>query len=443
MVRIARVKFNSGGKLYDYFCSNKKINEGNVVFVEGTDQPVYVYEILDAKESEHNAKSNVLGIAKENPNVNLATRFMNIIDCNCECIVNSLGPKTSVFGNICKAIVENAHSKEIDDMLKNNPKADIFDTFITDAGDLPSKNIIHIVMPFKKDDKYNQKLKLAFEKVIDLAILKGYESLAIPFVGTGANGYSKNDVHEALDDTMFKYKYKDGIKINIVSINFNTTKMQRYHFSQDEVERGRRYDERRRDKQHDEMIICGDALRRPGSFCFDIYDEPRTQIQDVNGLISKLYKKEDEFDIYDVEKPFDFVLLYRIKKGYKETEKVTYVFGTYEGYKKHEDSKKKIPTKYNDTVKNIKKGKHTVTKYEVYRIAIALELNFTQTIQLMTLFGYSFNPISEENVDYEVFNYMINNNGFANKDCDPEEYFYDIDDIVHDLIFGSNDYIFE
>lgn len=429
-MRIARVKFNSGGKLYDYICPDKKINEGDVVFVEGTDQPLYVYEIIDVNPEDTKACHKVLRLAKENPNVNLATRFMNIIDCNCECIVNSLGPKTNVFGDICKAIVENAHSKQIDDMIKNNPNANIFDTFITDAGYLPSKNVIHIVMPFKYDDKYNKNLKLAFEKVIDLAIEKGFESIAIPFVGTGANGYSKNDVHDALDDTMFKYQYKEGIKINILSINFKNTQARTNRFDKENMYiMGEDADSRKEN-------IVGNGILTSDDYFFDIKYEPRYLIRNVNYLISKLYKKEDEFDIFYVQSPIDFVTLYRKAKGYKETEKITYVFGTYEGYKKYEDSKKKIPTKYNDTIKNIKKGKHTVTKFEVYKIAIALKLNFTQTIQLMTLFGYAFNPISEENVDYEIFNFMINNNGFAKKDCDPEEYFYNLDEIIYEIIFG-------
>ena len=44
-LRIAKVKFNSNGKLYDYFCSDISINEGDVVFVEGKEEPVFVYEI--------------------------------------------------------------------------------------------------------------------------------------------------------------------------------------------------------------------------------------------------------------------------------------------------------------------------------------------------------------------------------------------------------------
>ena len=31
MIRIAKVKFNSGGKLYDYICPDKKIKEGDVI----------------------------------------------------------------------------------------------------------------------------------------------------------------------------------------------------------------------------------------------------------------------------------------------------------------------------------------------------------------------------------------------------------------------------
>ena len=436
-MRIARIKFHSNGKLYDYLCSDETIEEGDVVYVEGTDQPVYVYEVLDVNENETNATSKVLALAIENPNVNLATRFMNIIDCKCECIVNPIGPKTEDFGNICSSIVRNAHSKEIDDILKNNTIANIFDTFLTDAGDLPSKNIIHIVMPFKKDDLDNKKLKLAYEKVIDLALSKGYESIAIPYFGTGDNGYSKDDVNEALDDTLFKYQYKDGIKINIVSITFSTTKMEKYHININQIY-----------SKKDKFVFClqynDNSITSFGNkkCCFDTDDEPRNQIQNVNALIAMLYRKEDEFDINDVERPIDFVSLYRRAKGFMETNRITYIFGTYEGYEKYETSGKKIPTKYNDTIKNIRSGKRKVTKCEVFRIAIALKLNFTQTIQLMTLFSYTFNPISEENVDYEIFNFMINNNGFMVDYDVVEKYFYDIDTVVHDLIFGDSDNIF-
>ena len=164
----------------------------------------------------------------------------------------------------------------------------------------------------------------------------------------------------------------------------------------------------------------------------------------MNLMISKLYDPEDEFDISDVVKPIDFIDLYRKKVGYKETSAITYCFGTYEGYKRYEDSKSKVPTKYNDTIKNIRNGKRAVSKLEVFRMAIALKLNFTRTIQLMSVFDYSFSPISEKNIDFEVFNFMIHNNGFENvlDITEVEEYFY-FDDKIHELLFGSNEYIFD
>ena len=61
----------------------------------------------------------------------------------------------------------------------------------------------------------------------------------------------------------------------------------------------------------------------------------------------------------------------------------------------------------------------------------------------MSLSNYSFNPISKDNIDYEVFNFMIHNNGFAKKDCDPEGYFYDnCDESICNILFGDENLVF-
>ena len=46
MARIAKVKFAGGTKLYDYFCYNMLIGEGDIVYVEGKEQPVLVLKSL-------------------------------------------------------------------------------------------------------------------------------------------------------------------------------------------------------------------------------------------------------------------------------------------------------------------------------------------------------------------------------------------------------------
>lgn len=458
MVRIAKVKFNNHSKEYDYLCENPKIAAGDVVYVEDSEQPVYVYDIQDVESSTTKASKKVLGIAEENPNVTIGNRYMNIINCNYTCIVNSLGPTTNVFGAICKAIVGNAKSKEIEYMLEKHPKANIFDTFITDSGNLPSKHIIHIVMPFKKDDHHNENLKKAFEKVIDLAIKEGYETVAIPFIGTGANGYEKSDVHEALDDTMFKYQYKKDIKINIISINYNSTKTQKYfpnkeieeHYRQQRLTHEKEICESGRFADSEELYIPLITNKSRGmhkvnieellemeEYQLDTCDEPTIQVGVVSRLIGALYNESDEFDLDMVFRPVDFLVEYRKDKGYFETDEVTHIFGDYDN-----DSSKKT-NKYKDVIANIKKGKRKISKYETFRIAIALKLNFTQTIQFMMLSDYNFSPLSKDNIDYEVFNFMIHNDGFAKEDCDPKAYFSEnCKQSINDILFGDENLIF-
>ena len=437
-MRIARIKFSAGShKLYDYKCLDKKINEGDVVFVEGKEEPFYVYEIEEVDDTKSKATKSVLKKAKENPNVTLASRFMNITDCKCECIVNSLGPNTSVFGNICNAIVNRAKSKEIEKMLIENPIANIYDTFITDAGNLPSKHIIHIVMPFKEDDKNNQNLKLAFKKIINLAIENKFESIAIPFIGTGANGYEKEDVHKALDDVMFYFQYQPNIKINIVSINFNSSAIHERAISEEK----NRQRERFCLYPHKDYMISPNL--RNGyyddySFEFDIEENPLLQLKALYKMIEDNYRNEDEFDILEwvsnvsMIRPLDFFMSYRKAKGYRETEAVKDVFG----YVKNGDK-----LRYDNVIGDIRKGKRTFSKYEVYRISIAYKWNFTQVIQFMNLCGYSFSAISDYNIDFIFFNYMLEHNGFSDG-ADPYEYFYGQCEEINNIINGDADLVF-
>lgn len=439
MVRIAKIKFNRFSKEYDYICDDININEGDVVYVEGSDRPVYVYEIAIVDINDTKAKNKVIGIAIENPNVTIANRYANIINCKYTCIVNSLEPDTNIFSSICKSIVDNAKSNEIDNMLKEHPKANIYDTFITNAGNLASKYIIHIVLPFKKSDKYNENLRKAFEKVIDLAIKNEYDTIAIPFIGTGNNGYSKNDIHEALDDTLFKYQYKQNIKINIISINYNDIKAHNDYIYKGELnynQNNRNNKSNIRENYFKEPLSIDEILEwKECQFVID--EESKYQIGIVYRIIGCLYNESDEFELDNVNNPLDFLLEYRKKKGYFETEAVTGVFGEYDN-----DSSKKT-NKYKDVIKNIKKGKRIISKYETYRIAMALKLNFTEIIQFMSLSGFSFGSFSKDNIDYEVFNFIIHNNGFSNEYCDPEEYFSNnCAQEVYDILFGNENLVF-
>ena len=223
LLKIAEIKIGKSDKLYDYFCNDLHVQEGDFVYVENINFPVFVYDIKSVTKEETLANKSILKIVDINKNVKVLTKYEDVTKIECDCVVNSLGTTLNVFGSICKAIVTNAHSKEIDDLIKNHPTANIFDIFVTDAGDLNCKKVIHIVMPFKENDRYNNDLKEAFCKVIDKAIELGLKSIAIPKIGTGANGYSINDIYDALRDVTLKYQYTKDIELEIINLLFDTS----------------------------------------------------------------------------------------------------------------------------------------------------------------------------------------------------------------------------
>lgn len=409
MTRLAKIKYTNSDQYYHYICNDKKIKGGEVVYVEGKNGgvsgPVYVIDIEEV-ERDCSGYKKVLSVAELNENVNISQKYIDITKIEADCIVNSLGPNTSLFGKICSKIVSEAHSKEIDAMLKKHPNANIFDTFITDAGDLKSNHIIHIVMPFKKDDdKYKNNLKKAFKIVIDLAIEKGYKSIAIPYIGTGANGYNDDQIRKALSDLTLSYQYTKDISIDIISVIYKPDRIVKTRV---DIE-GKQFV--RAEKDYDSLEFPSD-----GSFTLDLKQEvckktftsapdmelpERIDFKDKSSIntfyyqgLKYLFFDEEEMLEYDYIKiPFDFFNIYLENKSIELDQFITY-----------------YPSK--DVRSNIKNGKTKLSKEMVIQLAMIAEMNFTQTIQFMELAGYSFSVLSEE--DVTIFNYMLANEGFEN-----------------------------
>ena len=404
MVRIASVKYPNNSKTHDYLCPDTSINEGDVVYLEGNDKPHYIVEIKKVDNKDNLTTKKVLSKAILNDNVTLSSKYMDITTIDTECIVNSLGTDIQEFGMICRSIYRASESKELKDYIDNHPEGKIFDIKVTDAGKLPSKHIINIVMPYKNFDENNKQLKKAFEFVIDKAISLKYKSIAIPYIGTGANGYSYEDIHQALNDVMFIYQYKPNITIDIVSV--------RFHSRNDSSNRKEYYKEKNRnlsnvsnypyyDRSNTELKIEKNDIKSVGL------------IQDA---IRRNYRKEDEIDIESLYSPNDF-----ISKIFKNAE---------------DDNQRStfdlIITK--NARKNIARFAKQVSKKEIYSSAFALNLNFTQIIQYMEISGYTFSPVSKDDVDIEIFKYIVHNNGFTKPLIEMEEYFSKYPEVLKVLI---------
>ncbi len=415
MKRIARIKFSGYSMLKDYLCPDKNIEEGDVVYLEGLDNPSFVYEIKEVADSDCIATKRVLSKAVENENVTLSSKYMDITKASTECIVNSLGTNIREFGNICYAIFYASESKELEDFINNNVNGRIFDIKVTDAGKLPSKHIINIVMPYKYQDKNNEQLRKAFTLVIDKAIELKFKSIAIPYIGTGANGYSYNDIHQALNDVMFNYQYKPGIEIDILSVRFHTT-----------MNRDRICDEMPHAITDDylmELAAKEATFRQEGpkrgkkEFTIEDYDD-MNNVSRIQDAIRKNYKKDDEIIVESLYSPADFIrAALKNAGGYTQVPLFNTVLN-------------------NDAIKNIARFSKTIKKEEIYCTSYILKLNFTQIVQYMEISGYTFTPVSNNDLDIEVFKYIVNNNGFTKSYIDIDDYFGSLSPKISDIVIN-------
>ena len=429
LINIAQIKIGKSDKLYDYFCNDLKVEEGDFVYVENINFPVFVYGIKTIKDlSESLANKSILRIVDINKNVNVYTKYEDVTKIKCDCVVNSLGTKLNVFGSICRAIVENSHSKEIDDMIKNHPTGEVFDTFVTNGGDLNCKKIIHIVMPYKSDDRFNNLLKDAFCKVIDKALELGMKSIAIPKIGTGANGYSINDIYDALRDVTLKYQYKEGITLDIINLLFDT--------SASNIARERNYATRQK-------VI--DRIDKDG-----VFEDFKEEIIDVKYSNSSIDRDYDNIDDRRFRDDVSYILALIAHKYNKKDEYCyipdddrQYSFAFAEDYGRDHKIMNRVGSFYSkDMRKNFRRGKKSLKKTDCFRLAYLEEMNFTTVIQFMQTAGFSFSPITKNDLDLDIFRYIYEYDGFTKG----QEHFeknivkisnngiYIIDVIVNDLM---------
>lgn len=309
-----------------------------------------------------------------------SVRFDDITEYNVDAIVNSLGVKGRILGSVCRNILEKSKDDYLKDFIKkqNNPVGTIL---ITESGKLPCNNIIHIVTPFKKDDDYkNTKLVSAYTSVLRKAIELGYKSIALPFIGTGANGYDENDAYEAVMSSCAlileqeEKENKDILDITLIA----------YLKKQDE-------DEVLKRKEREE-ILCNENISfiklEDNNFsktkCFK--DNPLSvNIVSFGAEMGEMNK--NELLIPSVKKyyyPYDFVEDYLFQREVDEK-----IFSQ-EGL----DRRRKNQMK---TQKNLK-------KIDVYRLAFMCKMNKTEILQFMVVAGHCFSPL--DSVDVFFIDYI-------------------------------------
>lgn len=295
-------------------------------------------------------------------------------------VLNSLGTNGAVYGRLCKNIIKGINRKDVKTLIdaqKDMPFGKIIET---EGGDLQPAHVLHIVTPFKKNDDSNcTQLRKAYKSVVDYAINHGYKTIGLPIIGTGANGYSDKEAYEAVLDVLSEISDKevengeDIINATVIAyLNPKPLKEQLYE------------DERR-------MLL--DRARNVQGVYYDSFDLA-DKVAPQNLKLKEAYADKHSFlniikFVADIN-PEDMFFPY----NWPNPNPYKYPYDFVDDY----CAQKKLPLKtlreYDSHRRQKTRINQTLSKIDVFRFSVLLNLNKTEIIQFMSLCGYGFNPAS-------------------------------------------------
>lgn len=312
--------------------------------------------------------------------MSFSVTYGDALEYSGDAVLNSLGTNGAVYGRLCKNIIKGINRKDIKakiDSEKNMPIGKIIET---DGGDLKCAHVLHLVTPFKHDDdKHCTALRVAYKAVVDYAIAQGYATIGLPLIGTGANGYSDKQAYDAVIDVLSEISDKEAETgtdiIDATVIAYLNPKP----FKAELVE----YQEvisNRRGKSKEEYTII-EAKECNYSVAFD--EKFLKELDDEHSFYNVAMFMSD-INPYDMFYP-QFLLG---KSGYM------YPYDFVDDY----CTQKKLPIKtlreYDSHKRQKVRNNQTLSKIDVFRFSVLLNLNKTEILQFMALCGWGFNPTS-------------------------------------------------
>ena len=303
--------------------------------------------------------------------------FGDITNFGSDLIVNSLGRNRSVYGMLCEAILNAAQSEELTNYINSLKNNKIGDIFVTDSGNLACKKILHIVTPFKHmDDNKNTLLEKAYNDLLNKAIELGYKSITLPFIGSGANGYTEHEVSEVVTkvcgDLALKEheEHREILDITIVSY----------------VKPRRRREREVRENEYYRNVnleyLNGKTYVDCDTSISYVSCPPKLSTKEINimknyMLIQKAYSyfKNEDMLLVTCKKPYDFVSRHLLEMGIDDRE---FIIQGVPGYVKSRWPKRTV-----------------IEKINIYRIAFISKMNFTRLLQFMMINNKQFSPNDE------------------------------------------------
>ena len=290
----------------------------------------------------------------------------DITNIKCDAIVNSLGVDASKYGKLCKNIVKKANSNELKLRLDIEKNGKIGSMFLTPGYELKAQKIIHVVSPFRKDDNETcDNLKKVYDDVIGFAIENSFKKIALPFLASGANGYSDEEVYKAAMASIGEILDKeDELKKDIIDITLVM------------------YLKPRNKEIHAEYDYA--YFRNENKFLNS------NETLDFITMSSMVKKEDGLIPSYPYTFPFDYIEDYVNQKRngkYKEL--------NHRGF----DHRRRGRLR---TYENIPRD-------DIYLLIYLLDMNITEAIQFMTICGISMSPLRKIDVFFK--NYLLGEYG--------------------------------
>ena len=318
-------------------------------------------------------------------------KFGDITEFESDLIVNSLGTNGSVYGMLCEAILRAADSKELTNYIDSLKNCNIGDIYVTEPGKLSCKKILHIVTPFKyMDDDKNTLLEKAYNDLLKKAVELGYKTIVLPFIGSGANGYSEYEVSEVVTKVCGALALKEHEEkrpiLDIIIVCYVKPRRRRR-------EREERYSLERECYESfvDREVLCKcmptdggmPEINKPKRI---LSTDERNLIKNTL-LIQKVYSYIDPDDMLLCKvktRPYSFVMSQIAEMGIDDKEFII----------------QGVPS----DVKSRWSKRTEIEKINIYRIAFISKMNLTRLLQFMMINNKHFNP--EDELDIFMVKYF-------------------------------------
>ena len=311
----------------------------------------------------------------------------DITKMNVDCIVVSADVSLRPMGGMSTAVYDAVDESE--QLLKECEKIGFCggcECVTTNSYGLPSKYIIHSVAPIFNDSKGRAKeyIKECYKNAVYMARRKMFESIAIPLIGTGKKGFPKDMVIGIAMEVFQEFLSKYDMNIYFVIHNkasFVPTfsmcgELNKYiseHFVDDTPQ----------------LFNCfRESFSIENDVTFELFATNLGE-KKSNESSSEDKIEEGEKDLSERNKNFSELLNKKLKE-HRANRKI---------YKKANIEKFAFERLKNNSVFKLKKE-------TVLAIAIALEMDLSETEEFMKKSGYNFSDKSKQNV---IIKYFIEN----------------------------------